>query len=50
MCWGGGEGGGGGGESGHGVDVGRKWEQLLLYVTHCINPIYIALNFQQDIL
>ena len=26
-----------------------QWEQLFSYVTHCINLVYIALHFHEDI-
>ena len=45
-------GGGGGGRqglAGQGEVLAREWEQLFSYVTHCINPIHIALRFHEDI-
>ena len=48
----GGEGGGGEG-AGPGYrereGIHREWEQLLSYVLHCINLIYMAINFHPDI-
>ena len=47
------EGGGGGVGRGRAMGgVGKGWEQLFLYVTHCINLIHIALSsfcFHEDI-
>ena len=48
LCVGGGGGGRAGGKGQSEVLAG-EWEQLFSYVTHCINLIHIALNFEQDI-
>ena len=41
-------GGGSQGKAAQGEVLAREWEQLLSYVTHCIDLIHSALHFHQD--